>query len=194
MVVGYVKTEQMSSREQETNKKVRPINGLARPFRDDRLNMLVHFNTAVTTNMPVNNERGYAESLRRIINFKPKTPSEELAKQIIQNTFDFEEFQIVANPYKLPFIEIGMQISDNCLAACFSLLDDELQRLWFESMKSIMVPNCHSRFRSFNESTIAGQSNQRKRDQPVMKRERRGTSEISVSTRSSKPRKGSGWF
>lgn len=58
VVVGYVKTEQMSSREQETNKKVRPINGLARPFRDDRLNLLVHFNTAVTTNMPVNNERG----------------------------------------------------------------------------------------------------------------------------------------
>jgi hypothetical protein len=194
VVVGYIKTKEMSSREHETNMKIRPINGLSKPFRDNRLNLLLHFNTAVTTNMPVNNERGYAESLSRISRYKSKTPSEELAKQMIQNTFDFEEQTVFANPFKLPFVEVGMSISDNCLAACFSLLDDELQRLWFESMKSVKVPDFHSRFSGFGESNISGQSREKHSFSDRNKRTRRGTSEITVESRSSRSKQSSGWF
>jgi len=152
VVIGYQRTPSMQKVERKMNSKVHPINGLANPFKSNRLNLLIHFHTAVETNLPIDDGNGYASSLKKIIRYKSKSPSEELAKQIIELTFDFDELRVVANPYKLPFIEVGMIISDNCLISCFTLLKSEYESLWFQEMKSLFVPSFHKRFRSHSET------------------------------------------
>jgi len=155
VVIGYQRTPSMQKVERKMNSKVHAINGLANPFKSNRLNLLVHFHTAVETNLPIDDGNGYASSLKKIIRYKSKSPSEELAKQIVELTFDFDELRVVSNPYKLPFIEVGMIISDNCLISCFTLLKSEYESLWFQEMKSLYVPSFHKRFRSHSE-TISG--------------------------------------
>jgi len=153
VVIGYQKTIQMQEAESTNNSKIHPINGLANPFRDNRLNLLMHFHTAVETNLPINDENGYRQSLMNIVRYRAKSPSEELSKLIVGRTFDFESGSVVANPFKLPFIEVGMLISDNCLAGCFSLLKLEFKTLWFNSMKSLYVPRFHKDFRTYSETS-----------------------------------------
>jgi len=161
VVVGYQKTISMQERETESLSKVQPINGLANPFRNNRLNLLLHFHTAVETNLPINDDNGYRQSLISIIRYKAKSPSEELSKQIVMRTFDFDNQCVIANPFNLPFIEVGMLISDNCLAGCFSLLKIEFKTLWFNSMKSLYVPRFHKDFRSYSETSTSNPSSGR---------------------------------
>jgi len=158
VIIGFRKTDSMQKVEKERNSKVTPINGLANPFRNDRLNLLVHFHTAVQTNLPIDNDQGYATSLKRILKYKSRSPSEELSRQIIETTFDFESLAIVANPFLLPFIEVGMSISDNCLISCFTLLRSEFEMLWFNSMKSLLIPDFHKKFRNYSETVVSGSS------------------------------------
>jgi len=164
VIVGYRKTISMQEKERAVNQRVKPINGLSSPFKDNRLNLLMHFHTAVETNMPIDDTQGYSQSLQRIMRHKSKSPSEELAKQIIDTTFNFEELTIVANPFRLPFIEVGMILSDNCLVTCFTLLKSEFETLWFSSMKSLMVPSFHKKFWSYSETAIGSMRKPKSRD------------------------------
>jgi len=182
VVVGYQKTTEMQKTERKLNDKVLPINGLANPFRNNRLNLLMHFHTAVETNLPIDNPQGYFHSLKRIIRYKSKSPSEELSKQIITLTFDFDDYVVVANPYRLPFIEVGMIISDNCLVSCFTLLKSEFEALWFQEMKSLYVPTFHKRFRHHSETTV-----DRKMSGKNTGSRSGGSSSIEGSTTSSRP-------
>jgi hypothetical protein len=194
VVMGFVKTPEMESKEDKIRQSIRPINGLAKPFCDNRLNLLLHFNTAVVTNMPIESTSGYATSLIKILSRKPRTPSEQLTKLIISRTFDFEDRTVIANPFKLPYIEVGMMISDNCLAACFTLLDDELRRLWFDNMKSLIVPSFHGKFSNFSESTLNGAPGSVSRSHTKKSRSSSSSSSISHASKSSGSSRSTRWF
>jgi len=192
VVLGFVKTPGMITKERLSHSRVQPINGLARPFSNNRLNLLLHFDTAVRTNMPIDDDTGFAISLIKILRMSTRTPSEQLVKQIIERTFDFEDRVIIANPFKLPFIEIGMNISDNALAACFRLLSDELKSLWFSSMKGLRVPKFHTEFDMYSESEIGGRPMRSK--SKTSKRGKTKDSVISTSSQKSRQRQDARWF
>lgn len=154
VVVGFVKTNDMLARESRINKRVAPINGLAKPFHSQRLNFLCHFHTAINA---VESRRGqytHYDAIFWMSRHKSVTPSQELLHQVVINTFDIESNTVVANPYNLPFIEIGMLISDNCLSKCFDLLRLEFKMLWFEKMKGISVPDFHDEYKVHKEYRV----------------------------------------
>lgn len=155
VVRGFMKTEQMLEIETKINDTVRPINGLAAPFKNHRLNLLVHFHTALETVRSEDMQIDDFQVLQTLYSYRARTPSEELAQQMVTKTFNVETRVVVANPFRLPYIEIGMQISDNSLAKCFYLLNSEYQSLWFDEMKNLIPPSFSSEFRGFTETQLS---------------------------------------
>lgn len=158
VVRGFVKTEGMAKKEAESNKKIAPINGLANPFKSHRLNLLCHFHTAVDSVLTGSGEMTYYDALSDLAQLKAVTPSQELSHQIVVRTFDMKSSVVMANPFKLPFIEIGMAMSDDCLNKCFKMLNMEYQMLWFEEMKSLKVPSFHRIYDSYRETKLTRSS------------------------------------
>lgn len=155
VVVGYVKTNDMLARESKINKRVAPINGLANPFHSQRLNFLCHFHTAINSIESRKGQYTHYDAIYWMSRHKSVTPSQELLHQVVINTFDIEANTIIANPYKLPFIEIGMLISDSCLTKCFDLLRLEYKMLWFEKMKGMTVPDFHDEYKSHKDYRVS---------------------------------------
>jgi hypothetical protein len=158
VVRGFVKTEGMAQKEAESNKKIAPINGLANPFKSHRLNLLCHFHTAVDSVLTGTGEMTYYDALSDLAQLKAVTPSQELSHQIVVRTFDMKSSVVMANPFKLPFVEIGMIMSDDCLNKCFKMLNMEYQILWFEEMKSLKVPSFHRVYDSHRETKLTSSS------------------------------------
>jgi len=158
VVRGFVKTEGMAQKEAESNKKIAPINGLANPFKSHRLNLLCHFHTAVDSILTGTGEMTYYDALSDLAQLKAVTPSQELSHQIVVRTFDMKSSVVMANPFKLPFVEIGMVMSDDCLNKCFKMLNMEYQMLWFEEMKSLKVPSFHRVYDSYRETKLTSSS------------------------------------
>jgi hypothetical protein len=154
IVVGFKKTPDMSIQEGKVYKRVSAINGLANPFHSHRLNFLCHFDTAIKSITLRRSDFSHYDTLSWILDHKSVTPSQELLYQVVKNTFDISQNRIIANPYKLPFLEVGMIISDDCLAKCFELLKLEYKQLWFEKMKGLIVPEFHSDFSNYKEHKV----------------------------------------
>nr|UVB78671.1 NS [Cercospora beticola negative-stranded virus 4-3] len=155
VAVGFVKTKDMRVKEIKQLTKIAPINGLANPFKSSRLNMLMHFHTAVHNVMPKTNNDGYIKMMNYLLKYKPKCASEEFAFQLIIRTFDMNELVVVANPFKLPFIEVGMQITDSTLVKCFTLLENEYRALWFDQLKHLHIPAFHDEFSEFSTNDFS---------------------------------------
>jgi hypothetical protein len=153
VVAGYMKTIEMEKVEQDIIRKVVPINGLSNPFKSNRLNLLCHFHTAIES-VKMNGNVGHYEAIESLYKFKAITPSQELGFQMITKTFDLKNKRVVANPFKLPFLEVGMQISDDSLAKSFDLLRLEYKMLWFDEMKSLKIPDFHSDYDRFKEHKL----------------------------------------
>jgi hypothetical protein len=161
VVQGFVRTEGMEKSERESVDQVYSINGLAAPFKNSRLNFLIHFHTALSESQ-VDSKSDPMEAMEHIGELKPRNPTEELMKQVVLRTFDFDRMVIVANPFQLPFIEIGMLLSDSCLAKCFEFLRSEYRTLWFQELKCLHVPPFHKEFRQLStgmgRARVYGQS------------------------------------
>jgi len=160
VVKGFMKTPEIKRLESKSINQIAPINGLSNPFKNHRLNLLCHFNTALGTFKPPRSNKDKSagqslfDSMRQLLKYSAVTPSEELAYQIIVRTFDIDKRMVVANPFRLPFIEVGMSISDDSLNKCFSLLDMEYEMLWFSEMKSLKVPGFHDAFDQYKENKL----------------------------------------
>jgi len=139
VVQGFVKTKLMEEKEKESHDRVYTINGLAAPFRNSRLNFLTHVNTALVECSfdPMSDP---IDALEEIGTVKPKNPTGELVRQVVQRTFDFDQLSVIANPFKLPFIEVGMPITDSVVLKSLELLQLEHKSLWFSEMKCLRVP------------------------------------------------------
>lgn len=149
IVQGYRMTESMANADKASRDKIYAINGLASPFKNARLNFLIHFHTAIATSGFQSNRDPF-EALEYVASMRPKNTTEELIKQCINRTFDFEELTIISNPFKLPYIEVGMLISDAMLVSCLTLLQNEYKALWFQEMKCLKVPTFHDTFKEFS--------------------------------------------
>jgi len=146
VAVGFVRTTDMRKKENEQLKRIAPINGLANPFKSSRLNLLMHFHTAVENVMPSISNNSYLKMMQHIVNYKPKCASEEFAYQLIVRSFDMQNLVVLSNPFRLPFIEVGMQVTDSTLVKCFTLLRSEYKMLWFNEMKHLVIPKFHDEF------------------------------------------------
>jgi hypothetical protein len=151
VVQGFIKTETHRRLEKESLSKLAPINGLANPFKSSRLNLLCHFHTALQTiDTGLGVETNY-DRVKWLNDYEAKNPSQELAYQMIVRTFCFRTGSIIANPFKFPYIEVGMLISDDCLYKSFDLMRSEYKTLWFDEMKSLAVPSFHDDYRGFRD-------------------------------------------
>jgi hypothetical protein len=153
VVKGFVKTASMQEAERLSNDKVYAINGLASPFTDSKLNFLMHFHTALSS-CGMNPMDSPVDALEYIGTLHPQNPTEELMKQVIQRTFDFDDMSVIANPFSLPFIHVGMLITESCLMKCLTLLQNEYKQKWFESLKCLKVPSFHCEFEGFSTSVV----------------------------------------
>jgi hypothetical protein len=156
VTVGFRKTNDMVKLENQVLSTIHPINGLATPFKSTRLNMLIHFHTAISNVLPKIGQSDYIRMMWHMNKYKATTPSEELAYQVVSKTFNLSEGVVMANPYRLPFIEVGMQVNDPTIVKCFTMLRSEYEQLWFEEMKHLWVPDFHSTFQHFTEGKLTG--------------------------------------
>uniref|UniRef100_A0AAU7YC25 Nonstructural protein n=1 Tax=Exserohilum turcicum mycobunyavirales-like virus 2 TaxID=3229032 RepID=A0AAU7YC25_9VIRU len=191
VVGGFQMTESMRKVDIETKQTVYSINGLASPFKNARLNFLCHFHTALK-GCQTNSSREPIEALEEISSMRPRNPTEELIKQCINKTFDFEDMSVKSNPFKLPFLEVGMLVTESMLAKCLDLLYNEYKAAWFQEMKCLLVPNFHSEF--LNHSTFVSdrerQSGIRRRNE-VRHAQRSEESKRGPNARSEKVRRDS---
>jgi hypothetical protein len=164
VVVGFKKTQDMLTKESKIYSRVNCINGLANPFQSHRLNFLCHFDTAIRSIRLRKGPDTYYDKLKWISNHKSMSPSQELLYQVVINTFDFDDERVVANPYRLPFLEVGMLLSDECLATCFDLIRLEFKSLWFDKMKFIMIPDFHDDFKAYSETRLTSITDKVKKD------------------------------
>lgn len=143
VIRGFLRTEEINARERRAVKGVCTINGLNNPFKSNRLNFLCHFMTTFGSTRNKTPSVLY-DRLVRSVGSKSKTPTDLLTHMVVSSTFDFRQNVIIANPFKLPYISIGMHLSDSCLVKCFNMLWLEYKVLWFEQMNDLLIPNFHS--------------------------------------------------
>jgi hypothetical protein len=179
VVKGFLKTRQLARAEKESVEKVYTINGLAAPFKNGRLNFLCHFHTALSE-CSIDPEVDPIDALISLGATRAKNPTGELIKQTIERTFDFEEMHICANPFRLPFIEVGMSITESTILKLLDLLQSEYRTAWFEELKCLKIPGFHSDF-----STLSTSVREQPSSRPQKRADRRGSVSSSTSSSSS---------
>nr|UNI72637.1 MAG: nonstructural protein [Leptosphaeria biglobosa negative ssRNA virus 3]UYL94509.1 MAG: nonstructural protein [Leptosphaeria biglobosa negative single-stranded RNA virus 8] len=145
LVSGFYQNEETRQRENEHVRKLRPINGLPKPFLSSRLNFLANFHTGLIRCLAKRPE----EPVRCLFSFMRTTPSipvDDLLHQVLSVSVDRHEFVYASNPFKLPYIEVGMLVTEESIAKMLDLLTGEYKGLWFQEMKGLSVPDFHSEF------------------------------------------------
>jgi len=148
VVGGYMKTAAMVVKEEEQKDRVYLINGLAAPFKSSRLNFLSHFHTALQE-CSFNPKLDPIDALQEIGSARPKNPTGELMRQVVQRTFDFDDMVVVANPFRIPFIEVGMCMTDTAVMKSLDLMLAEYKTCWFQELKCLRVPEFHNDYSSY---------------------------------------------
>ncbi|QFQ60953.1 NS1 [Coniothyrium diplodiella negative-stranded RNA virus 1] len=174
VVQGYIKTQSMREKERESLSKVYAINGLAAPFKDKDLNFLIHFHTALET-CGMNPSEKPIDAFEYLGTLKPRNPTEELMKQVICRTFDFDDMTVISNPFKLPFINVGMNITESVLCKCMSLMKSKYRNAWFDQMKCLRVPKFHNEFDDYSNDIVHRDSISQSRSSQQRRRSRRDT-------------------
>jgi len=160
VIRGFLKTPKMIKQEQEEVAKVGLINGLAAPFSNPRLNFLMHFHTALEDVMRSGEPRYILEAWADLL---AQNPTEELLKVVVNRTFDFHRNIVKTNIFKLPYIEVGMELSDRNLIMCFDMLHNEYRSLWFQNMKCLSVPSFAQDFEKQSKTISTRNSRSSKR-------------------------------
>lgn len=146
VVRGFPKDRPMRFRELKINASIKEIHGLPIVFTNERLNFLMHLHKPL---LSMSKSSQYPPSdliqcLYKRTKRSATTSQEELLKQVILITLDFEEMVVAANPFSLPILEVGMQISEWSVFQSFSQLYREYEMVWFEVFKDASIPNFSS--------------------------------------------------
>lgn len=185
VVQGFVKTQSMREKERASLSKVYAINGLAAPFKDKDLNFLIHFHTALET-CGMNPMDRPIDAFEYLGSLKPRNATEELMKQVICRTFDFDEMTVISNPFQLPFINVGMNVTESVLCKCMSLMMSKYRNAWFDQLKCLKVPPFHNEFDEYSNDIVHRDTHTQPRASTQRRRSRRDTmSSGSESTASS---------
>lgn len=155
LIVGHQLTSSMASVAQRELAKIYPVNGLCRPFKNDKLNFLTHMYTAMTKLRPRDPER-FVQNIWLAYRTPPRCPNEELLHMVLRRTFDKTLGIVKLNHFQLPYIEVGMEITDQCLVACFDLLEQQFKILWFEEMKELQVPSFFQSYSGIDSRSRGG--------------------------------------
>lgn len=181
LVSGFNMTEDLVRIEQNSVRKLRPINGLPRPFTCRRLNFLANLHTGIQRAIerrPDSLQTAMFRAMRR----RPELPCDELLYQVLTCTIDRTSNTFTSNAFSLPYIEVGMHITEESIAKAFDLLESEYKTKWFQEMKNISVPNFHDRFKGFSKDTMQVDSGERRakahseHSQDRTKKQRKGSS------------------
>jgi hypothetical protein len=148
VVCGFMRTASMVVKEEEQKDRVYMINGLAAPFKDSRLNFLCHFHTALQE-CSFDPKMDPIDALQEIGESRPLNPTGELMRQVIQRTFDFSDMVVVANPFRIPFIEVGMNLTDTVVMKSLDLTLAEYKTAWFQEVKCLKMPPFHDEYTAY---------------------------------------------
>jgi hypothetical protein len=154
VVVGYQRTASLHAIDNQTRQSVRPINGLANPFRSDRLNLLSHLHTAFIRLGAEDSGRTILRLIEDVVARENRSPTMILFAQVIRLTFDFEGQYIKSNPFGLPYLEVGMALTEDCVIKCFDLLLGEYKSIWFQELKSLIIPEFNKDYRNLSDETF----------------------------------------
>jgi len=180
LVSGFRMNEDLVRAEQASIRRLTPINGLPRPFTCRRLNFLANLHTGIqraVDRRPESLQVAMFRAMRR----RPELPCDELLYQVLICTIDRSTNTFTSNAFSLPYIEVGMHITEDSIAKTFDLLESEFKTKWFQEMKNISVPNFHNRYSKFSKDTMQVESAGR----------RVKTSSEQTNERSKKQKKGS---
>jgi len=157
LVSGYYTNEDLRSQEQRSVKRLRPINGLPSPFVNSRLNFLCNFHTGLDRAKD-RSQNGLLAGLFEAMRSTPLIPADDLLNQVLNCTIDREDCVFTSNAFKLPYIEIGMHVSEESLMKMFDLLYGEYKNLWFQEYKGLTVPGFHSEYASRSHDPLSRRS------------------------------------
>lgn len=162
LVNGYYQDKELREAEEEAVLRLRPINGLPTPFTNKRLNFLANISTAIGRS-----QRKYSgtvmHSTLRSMNSRARNPHDNLLLQVLHVTLDLDTMRVVSNLFRLPYLEIGMQVSEDSMVKCFDLLEDEYKTLWFSQLKDISVPVFHSRYEGCSTDPLTNERNRKQK-------------------------------
>jgi len=161
---GVMSASYATKKDLELEKKIRdsmkPVLGLAKPFSCKRLNFLSNLYTGMSK-LYFSDDRSFLDALWECMASEPRNPVEELLRVVLLSTFNKSSQLVIANVFKLPYLEVGMEISEDTVAKCFDLLGSEYKICWFDAMKGIKVPEFHSNFRRYSTASRSSGSSTR---------------------------------
>lgn len=161
LVSGFRMDENLVRAEQASIRKLTPINGLPRPFTCKRLNFLANLHTGIQRAIERRPE-SLQVAMFRAMRRRPELPCDELLYQVLICTIDRSTNTYSSNAFSLPYIEVGMHITEDSIAKTFDLLESEYKTKWFQEMKNISVPNFHDRYKKFSKDAMQTESPGRK--------------------------------
>jgi hypothetical protein len=153
MIRGYIRDEDSYTKEQSIVDKITDINGLTAPFKSDRLNFYANFHTGMDNALNIHQD----DVVRSLFSFMRRDhliPYDKLTKVVLENTIDRHDGVFCANPFNLPYLEIGMIVSEDAILKIVDIVKSRYRDMWFQEMKGLHVPNFHSDYRSKDRSPL----------------------------------------
>lgn len=178
LVEGFTQGRSEVKRESKAIQRITPVNGLPRPFAHKRLNFLANLTTALGRLDKRMSELPVHKQLFSALKDPGTVPCDMLLHQVVKSIIDRPTMTFASNAFRLPYIEIGMIVSEDSIAKMVSLVQSEYKLLWFQEMKSIIVPNFHSQFKGFKQEAMSSSRRDSERDKP--KQQRRGSRTSSI--------------
>jgi len=153
LVEGYSRNPEIQKAERVSLKKLKPINGLPQPFTSNRLNFLANMHTGLgraKTRFP----GPVVASVFATLRSEALTPVDSLVQKVLSTSMDKKLQCYTSNAFRLPYIELGMHVSEDSLVAMFDLLQLEYKQTWFQEMKFIVVPDFHADYKGSKHSPV----------------------------------------
>lgn len=153
LIDGFQMTNELAQNERISLNRLRPINGLPRPFTNMRLNFLANIHTAI--NKAINKyPNSHTLAMFKAMRTRPDLPCDELLYQVLTSTIDKGSNMFASNAFKLPYVEVGMHVTEDSIVKTFELLYLEYKALWFQEVKNIIVPDFHNHYGKYSTDTI----------------------------------------
>lgn len=181
LVSGFNQTADLANQEAKSLRKLKPINGLPRPFTSQRLNFLANLHTAIDRALS-RYPGGQMAAMYQVMKSRPELPCDDLLHQLLNATISKSSGIFVSNAFRLPYIEIGMKITEEAIVATFSLLLDEYKSCWFQEFKNIRVPSFHNLYKSRQTHSRESESHRRHRKRTESGSRHRGNDKDKRST------------
>jgi len=163
LVNGFEMTEPVVIRQEQSLARLQPINGIPRPFSSARLNFLANLHTGIDRALQ-RRPGPVLEAMYRVMRSRPHLPCDELLYQVLTTTFDRASCTYSSNFFKLPYIEVGMPLTEDSVVKVFDLLNSEYKLLWFQELKNVKVPNFHKDYETVSRDVVGEPKVNRQRD------------------------------